>query len=186
MDDVLSSKPIASPLRMFDCCLISDAAGAMVTRAERAADLPREPVYLLGVGEAFTHEHILAALDLLHSGAGAAADAAYRMAGGTGRGRFGGALRLFHHHPDAVGRGMRPAARQAAELWRSGAAALDGRLPINTHGGMLGHAHAGATGGLFGSIEAVQQLRGTATDGRRAMRSLWCMWKAASCPTTRP
>ena len=54
-------------------------------------------------------------------------------------------------------------------FWRSGAADLEGRLPINTHGGMLSHAHAGATGGLFGSIEAVQQLRGTAT-GRQVAR----------------
>ena len=58
---------------------------------------------------------------------------------------------------------------EAAELWRSGAADLEGRLPINTHGGMLSHAHAGATGGLFGSIEAVQQLRGTAA-GRQVAR----------------
>lgn len=31
---------------------------------------------------------------------------------------------------------------------------------MNTHGGMLSHAHAGAAGGMFGIIEAVAQLRG--------------------------
>jgi len=31
---------------------------------------------------------------------------------------------------------------------------------VNTHGGMLSHAHAGAAGGLFGIVEAVRQLRG--------------------------
>ena len=35
-----------------------------------------------------------------------------------------------------------------------------GRVPINTHGGMLSHAHAGAAGGLFGIVEAVRQWRG--------------------------
>lgn len=35
-----------------------------------------------------------------------------------------------------------------------------GATPINTHGGMLSHAHAGAAGGLFGIVEAVRQLRG--------------------------
>ena len=172
LDDVLSSKPIASPLRMFDCCLISDAAGAMViTRAERAPDLPRPPVYLLGVGEAFTHEHILAAPDLLHSGAGAAADAAYRMAGvGPDAVDFAALYDCFTITPMLLAEECGLAAPgEAAELWRSGAADLEGRLPINTHGGMLSHAHAGATGGLFGSIEAVQQLRGTAT-GRQVAR----------------
>jgi len=41
-----------------------------------------------------------------------------------------------------------------------GYADIGGKLPINTHGGMLSHAHAGATGGLLGIIEAVAQLRG--------------------------
>ena len=37
LDDVMGSKVISSPLRLLDCCLISDAAGAMiVTSAERA------------------------------------------------------------------------------------------------------------------------------------------------------
>ena len=39
-------------------------------------------------------------------------------------------------------------------------ARIGGKLPINTHGGMLSHAHAGAAGGLFGIVEAVRQLRG--------------------------
>lgn len=45
-------------------------------------------------------------------------------------------------------------------MFAGGHAAFNGRLPINTHGGMLSHAHAGAAGGLFGVIEAVRQLRG--------------------------
>ncbi|MGL4263189.1 MAG: thiolase C-terminal domain-containing protein, partial [Afipia sp.] len=45
-------------------------------------------------------------------------------------------------------------------LFAAGDAAFNGRLPINTHGGMLSHAHAGAAGGLFGVIESVRQLRG--------------------------
>ena len=42
----------------------------------------------------------------------------------------------------------------------AGHARIGGKLPINTHGGMLSHAHAGAAGGLFGIVEAVRQLRG--------------------------
>ena len=45
-------------------------------------------------------------------------------------------------------------------FFAEGSASLGGKLPINTHGGMLAHAHAGAVGGLMGIIEAVRQLRG--------------------------
>ena len=47
-----------------------------------------------------------------------------------------------------------------AAFWQSGRAAIGGELPVNTHGGMLSHAHAGAAGGMFGIVEAVAQLRG--------------------------
>jgi acetyl-CoA acetyltransferase len=51
MDDYLSSRLIADPLRLFDCCLETDAAMAMVlTTAERAADLDVTPAYVTGFG----------------------------------------------------------------------------------------------------------------------------------------
>jgi acetyl-CoA acetyltransferase len=51
MDDYLGSRLIADPLRLFDCCLETDAAMAMVlTSAERAADLDVTPAYVAGFG----------------------------------------------------------------------------------------------------------------------------------------
>jgi len=161
--DVLASKPIAEPLNMLDCCLISDAAGAVVvTRAERAADLPQQPVYLLGAGEAFTHEHILAAPSLLESGARRSAQAAYTMAGlGPRDIDLAMLYDCFTITPVLLAEECGFAARGAGPaLWKDGQASIEGRFPINTHGGMLSHAHAGATGGLFESVEAVRQLRG--------------------------
>ena len=43
-----------------------------------------------------------------------------------------------------------------------GALDLGGRLPCNTHGGLMSYAHSGAAGGLFHVVEAVRQLRGEA------------------------
>lgn len=51
MDDYLSARMIADPLRLFDCCLETDAALAMVlTTAERARDLASTPAYVQGYG----------------------------------------------------------------------------------------------------------------------------------------
>ena len=163
VEDVLSSKEIAAPLNILDCCLISDAAGAfIVTSAERARDCKAKPAYLLGVGESHTHEHILCAESLVHFGATDSGRLAYEMAGlgpedidvaqlydcfsivpvieleelGFCKPGEGGAFYAEHH------------------------ADIGGKLPVNTHGGMLSHAHAGATGGLLGIVEAVCQLRG--------------------------
>ncbi|MDP6928048.1 MAG: thiolase family protein, partial [Rhodospirillales bacterium] len=46
------------------------------------------------------------------------------------------------------------------ELFTSGAASIEGRMPINTHGGMLSFAQAGGSGGIHAIIESVRQLRG--------------------------
>jgi len=51
---------------------------------------------------------------------------------------------------------------EAGAFVRSGATALGGALPINTHGGLLSHSHAGNPGSLFALTESVVQLRGQA------------------------
>src|SRR5882724_2964301 len=82
VDDVLRSKPISDPLNLLDCCLISDAGGAIiVTTPELARDLPGRPVYLAGIGEAHTHEHLISAPSLTEFGAQQSGKAAYAMAG---------------------------------------------------------------------------------------------------------
>jgi len=53
LDEYMSSRFIAEPLRLFDYCLINDGAVAMVlTTAERAKDLKKKPVYISGFGAA--------------------------------------------------------------------------------------------------------------------------------------
>jgi len=163
IEDVLASKPIADPLRLLDCCLISDAAGAfVVTSAERARDLRMKPAYLLGIGEKHTHEHLMCAPSLTHFGAAESGRIAYEMAGvEPGDIDVAQLYDCFTIVPiielEELGFVERGA---GGAFFAQGHAALGGKLPINTHGGMLSHAHAGAAGGLFGIVEAVRQLRG--------------------------
>lgn len=163
MEEVLGSKPIADPLKMLDCCLLSDAGGAfIVTSAERARDLPSKPVYVAGVGEFHTHEHIMCAPSLTEFGATESGQAAYRMAGlGPEDIDVAQLYDCFSIVPiielEELGFCKRG---EGGAFYAEGHARLGGRLPVNTHGGMLSHAHAGAAGGLFGIVEAVRQLRG--------------------------
>lgn len=163
IEDVISSKEIAAPLNILDCCLISDAAGAfIVTSAERARDCKSKPVYLLGIGERHTHEHIICAESLVHFGAEESGKTAYMMAGlGPEDIDVAQLYDCFSIVPmielEELGF-CKPG--QGGAFYAEHHADIGGRLPVNTHGGMLSHAHAGATGGLLGIIEAVCQLRG--------------------------
>lgn len=163
LQDVLSAKPIADPLGMLDCCLISDAGGAfIVTSAERAKDLKSKPAYLLGIGEHHTHEHIMCALSLTEFGAKESGKRAYEMAGVKPSDIDVAQLYdCFSIVPlielEELGF-CEPG--EGGAFFADGRASIGGKLPINTHGGMLSHAHAGAAGGLFGIVEGVRQLRG--------------------------
>ena len=162
-DEVLSSKLIAEPLRMLDCCIISDAAGAfVVTSAERARRLRNKPVYLWGVGEMHTHEHLMCAPSLTHFGAADSGRTAYEMAGvGPADVDLAQLYDCFTIVPiielEELGFVDRGA---GGAFFENGDARIGGKLPVNTHGGMLSHAHAGAAGALFGIVESVRQLRG--------------------------
>lgn len=162
-EQVLAAKPIADPLGMLDCCLISDAGGAfIVTSAERARDLKAKPIYLQGIGEHHTHEHLMCAPSLTEFGATQSGRIAYEMAGlGPSDIDVAQLYDCFTIVPiieleelGFCGRG------EGGAFFADGHARIGGKLPVNTHGGMLSHAHAGAAGGLFGIVEAVRQLRG--------------------------
>ncbi|RAQ97826.1 thiolase family protein [Thermogemmatispora tikiterensis] len=53
MEDYLASRYVVEPLRLYDCCLVSNGGIAVViTSAERARQLRQPPVYILGLGQA--------------------------------------------------------------------------------------------------------------------------------------
>ena len=163
VEDVLASKPISTPLNMLDCCLISDAASAfVVTRPERAGDLANRPAWLLGIGQCHTHEHVTMAASLTDFGSANSGEKAYAMAGlGPKDVDFAELYDCFTIVPISEAKELGLAERgEGGLLFESGQTRIGGRLPVNTHGGLLSYAQAGASGGMHGIVEAVRQLRG--------------------------
>ncbi|MFK7730497.1 MAG: thiolase [Pseudomonadales bacterium] len=162
VDDVLGSRMIADPLHLLDCSLMSDGGSAVVmTSAERAKDRPHTPVYLLGVGEGHSHEHISAARSLTTSAAVEAGQRAFAMAGG-GVNDIDFA-QLYDCFTPTVLIELEDlgfcAKGEGGEFAASGALKPGGSIPVNTHGGLLSHCHPGNPGSMFALTETIQQLR---------------------------
>ncbi|WP_236020417.1 thiolase family protein [Sabulicella rubraurantiaca] len=161
--EVLASRFIAEPLRLLDCCLISDGGAALVVSAADAArDTAKRGVAVLGTGQKNTHEHLVAAPSLTEFGCRDSAVQAFGRAGITAAeidvaeiyDSFTITLLI---ELESIGFFEKGEAGPAA---LAGALDLGGRLPCNTHGGLMSYAHSGAAGGLFHVTEAVRQLRG--------------------------
>ena len=165
VEQVLSSKPIASPLHMLDCCLISDGGAAVVVSSREAAhDTRGTAIEILGAGQGHTHEHIVAAPSLTNFGCKTSAAAAFARAGVTARDInvaeiYDSFTVTLAVELESIGFFERGEAGLAAARGDLG---LGGRLPCNTHGGLLSYGHSGAAGGMFHAVEAVHQLRGNA------------------------
>src|ERR1700709_536491 len=64
--DVMASKPVALPLKLLDCCPVSDGGAAFVVSREATNDTA---VRVLGCAQAHTHQHVTAAPSLSELGA---------------------------------------------------------------------------------------------------------------------
>ncbi len=157
---VMNSKPIASPLKLLDCCPISDGAVALVISA-RAGE---GSVRIAGAGQAHFHQHLSNLTDVSNTGARCAADQAFDQAG-IDREAID-YLAIYDSFTITLAMlleevGFAPIGRSAA-LAREGRYNADGSLPLNTHGGLLSFGHAGVAGGMAHALETLLQL------GRRA------------------
>ncbi len=165
MDQVLASRMIADPLRLFDCCLISDGGAAVVVSArDTVADRPSRPVSVLGAGQMNTHEHVFAMPSLTDFGCRQSSAQAFAKAGLTPADVdvaeiYDSFTITLLAELESIGFFPKGEAGPAV---LDGALELDGVLPCNTHGGLLSYGHSGAAGGMFHIVEAVRQLRGEA------------------------
>jgi acetyl-CoA acetyltransferase len=163
IEDVLKSPFISWPFHVLDCCLVTDAGGAYVlTSAERARDLKKKPVYILGTGEGSGHCWINQMPDFTAAtGAQISGPQAFTMSGVTHKDIDVAMLYdAFTLTPIMALEDLGFCKKGEGGPFVSGQrTAPGGDFPMNTNGGGLSYTHTGMYG-MFTIIEAVRQLRG--------------------------
>ncbi|WP_433413050.1 acetyl-CoA acetyltransferase [Microtetraspora malaysiensis] len=161
-DDVLSAPMVSSPLTTADACLVTDGGGAVVvTSLERARDLPRPPIRVLGYGECVTNTSMTSGDDLTVTGAVRSGQAAFARSELTVADVD--VAQIYDSFTITVlltleGLGF-CGAGEAGAFVSDGRIRPGGAFPLNTSGGGLSYSHPGQFGLLL-IVEAVRQLRG--------------------------
>src|ERR1700694_3491548 len=159
--DVMASKPVALPLKLLDCCPVSDGGAAFVISREPTAETS---VRVRGCAQAHTHQHVTAAPALGELGAEIAIARAKEAAGvAISDVRYAAVydsfiitLAMVLEELGLAGRG------EAAARVRSGHFSRGGAMPLNTHGGLLSYGHCGVGGAMAHLVETHLQMTGRA------------------------
>jgi acetyl-CoA C-acetyltransferase len=173
IEKALAGKPVAEPLTVFDCSLVSDgAASVLLTTAGRARDLTPKPVLVRGIAQ--TSDFV--ALDRKESittfpAVRLAGEKAYRMAAVAPADIDLAELHDCFTIAEIVALedlGFAPTG-QGGPYSAAGHTAIEGERPINTSGGLKAKGHPVGATGVAQLCDLVLQLRGEA-GGRQVKR----------------
>ena len=164
IEDHQSSRMISDPLRLLDCSLESDGGAAVVISApDRARDLAKRPILVMGVAEGHpdSPSAITQRPDLTTLGLAKAAPKAFAMAGVDRKDIdvaevYDCFTYIVMCQLEDLGFCKKG---EGGAFVEDGALSLNGRLPVNTHGGLLSQAHMA---GMNHIVELARQLRGEA------------------------
>jgi acetyl-CoA C-acetyltransferase len=172
VDDVLNSMVIASPLKLYDCCPLTDGASSLVLASEeKVKELGVDtPVWVAGIG----YSSGTANLSKRDSFSGLeasvqASQKAFKVADVTPsqvdfaevHDCFTIAEIMAYEDLGFCGRG------EGVKLLREGQTEIGGRIPINMDGGLKSKGHPIGTTGCSMMYELTKQLRGEAEKGRQ-------------------
>ncbi len=161
VDEVLASRAIASPLKVLDCCPVSDGGCAVLVSAQREGP---HPLRISGTAQQHNAQHLSAFASLDDFGAGACTARALAQAGRTLADveyaaiydSFTITLTILLEEIGLAPRG------RAGALARDGHFSRDGSMPLNLHGGLLSYGHCGVAGAMAHLAEAHLQMTGRA------------------------
>ncbi len=166
VDDVMKSRKLADPLKLYDVSPISDGASAIIIAGDEfTKKAGKKPVYIKGTS--FYSDHYdLGMRDLARSPAlKLAAEKVYKQAGIKDPLKEVDVAELYDAFTymelmwyEALGFCEEG---KGGELMKSGATEMSGDLPVNPSGGVLS-AHTVVTAGMIRLIEACLQIRGEA------------------------
>lgn len=166
VEEILDSRPISDPLRLYECPAPCDGAAAVVVTADPSGE---PAVRVGGIGGGHAASHLLGTRDgslAAFPAVGRAADEAFDDAGTTAA-----AVDAFEPyapfpHVEAIiteELGLYERGDGAAACVR-GETAVDGPHPVSPSGGCIGRGHPAMVTPLWNYVDAVRQLRGTAAN----------------------
>ncbi len=165
VDEVMNDRMIAYPFTKPECCLVTDGGGALiVVAADRVADFPQSPVYLLGTGESVETPMISQMADFTSSRAFKIASANAFAEAGIQHSEVDHVMiyDAFAHLPFYGLEDMGFCKKgEAGPYIAEGNTSPGGELPVNTNGGGLSYMHSGMYG-MYALQESVRQIRGNA------------------------
>ena len=178
VEDVLNSRLIAWPTTMYEACLFSEGACAVVlTSAGVAARLGQPPIWVSGVGTShdtstpYIDDEMLGRMPSIRT----SAEAAYRMAGVTDPRReldvielhdLVAAFELLGYEELGL---CQPG--EGGRLIDEGVTELTGELPVNPSGGRMACGHIAGPSEVYSVAEVTAQLRGAAGERQVPLRS---------------
>lgn len=171
VEEVLNSRMIADPLKLYDCSPISDGAAAVLLASEKLAKtISEKPVWIIGLGLATDTLPLTGRQDLTTlRGTVIAAKQAYKMAGvgphdidvAVVHDCFTIAEIIAYEDLGFCKRG------EGGKLIEEKRTYVDGDIPVNVDGGLKAKGHPIGATGVAMAVEITKQLRGEAEPGRQ-------------------
>lgn len=172
VDDVLSSMVIASPLKLYDCCPLTDGSSSVILASEdKVKELKIEtPIWVAGIGYSSGTANLSRRPDFVGLEASAlASQRAYKAAGITSN-----QLDVAEVHDcftiaeimayEDIGLCKKG---EGVKLLRDGQTEIGGKIPVNVDGGLKAKGHPIGTTGCSMIYELTKQLRGEAVEKTR-------------------
>ncbi len=176
LEQAMAGKPIADPLTVYDCSLVSDGAAAVVLAPlERAAEFTSKPVRILSVVQTSDYLALDEKPDITTLAAvRLAAEKAYKLAGVSARDiQFAEVHDCFTIAEILALEDLGFVAKgEGGPYSQAGCTALHGTRPVNASGGLKSKGHPVGATGVAQIFDLVQQIRGDAGERQIARNAL--------------